>query len=56
MQLFYNLSDLTIEDALQEIESTRHFAGLKLERLPDAIVILNFRHFLKHYGSWQDAV
>jgi IS5 family transposase len=34
MQLFYNLSDPAMEDALYEIESMRHFTGLKLERLP----------------------
>lgn len=30
MQLFYNLSDLAMEDALYEIESMRQFAGLSL--------------------------
>lgn len=34
MQLFYNLSDPAMEDALYEIESMRQFAGLKLDRLP----------------------
>ena len=34
MQLFYNLSDPALEDALYEIESMRQFAGLRLsERL-----------------------
>jgi IS5 family transposase len=28
----------------------RHFAGLKLDRLPDETTILNFRHFLEHHG------
>jgi IS5 family transposase len=50
MQLFYNLSDPAMEDALYEIESMRHFAGLRLDRLPDETTILNFRHFLKHHG------
>jgi IS5 family transposase len=50
MQLFYNLSDPAMEDALYEIESMRHFAGLKLDRLPDETTILKFRHFLEHHG------
>lgn len=49
MQLFYNLSDPAMEDALYEIESMRHFAGLKLERLPDETTILKFRHFLERH-------
>ena len=49
MQLFYNLSDPAMEDALYEIESMRHFAGLKLDRLPDETTILNFRHFLEQH-------
>lgn len=48
MQLFYNLSDPAMEDALYEIESMRRFAGLRLsDRLPDETTILNFRHFLE---------
>lgn len=48
MQLFYNLSDPAMEDALYEIESMRIFAGLRLsERLPDETTILNFRRFLE---------
>ena len=50
MQLFYNLSDPAMEDALYEIESTRRFAGLKLsDALPDETTILNFRHFLERH-------
>ena len=50
MQLFYNLSDPAMEDALYEIESMRRFAGLRLsDRLPDETTILNFRHFLEQY-------
>lgn len=48
MQLFYNLSDPGMEDALYEIESMRRFAGLRLsDRIPDETTILNFRHFLE---------
>lgn len=48
MQVFYNLSDPAMEDALYEIESMRQFAGLSLSKpLPDESTILNFRHFLE---------
>jgi len=47
IQLFHNLRDPTMEGALYEIESMRHFAGLKLDRLPDETIILMFRHFLE---------
>jgi len=51
LQLFYNLSDPGLEDALYEIESMRRFAGLRLsERLPDETTILNFRHLLESHG------
>lgn len=50
LQLFYNLSDPGMQDALHEIESMRRFAGLRLsERLPDETTILNFRHFLESH-------
>jgi hypothetical protein len=35
-----------MEDALYAIKSTRHFADLKLDRLPDETATLKFRHFL----------
>src|SRR5690554_532708 len=51
LQLFYNLSDPAMEDALYEIESMRRFAGLRLsDRLPDETTILHFRHFLEKHG------
>lgn len=51
LQLFYNLSDPAMEDALYEIESMRRFARLRLsDRLPDETTILNFRHFLERHG------
>lgn len=50
LQLFYNLSDPAMEDALYELESMRRFAGLRLsDNLPDETTILNFRHFLERY-------
>ena len=51
MQLFYNLSDPAMEDALYEIESMRRFAGLSLTKpIPDETTILNFRHLLEKHG------
>lgn len=51
MQLFYNLSDPMMEDALYEIESMRRFAGLKLTKnIPDETTILNFRRFLERHN------
>lgn len=48
MQLFYNLSDPGMEDALYEVESMRRFAGLRINRpIPDETTILKFRHLLE---------
>lgn len=48
MQLFYNLSDPAMEDALYEIESMRRFSRLQLTAaIPDETTILNFRHLLE---------
>ena len=50
LQLFYNLSDPAMEDALYEVESMRRFAGVSLDRVPDETTILNFRHLLERHG------
>ena len=51
MQLFYNLSDPGMEDALYEIASMRRFAGLRLsDNLPDETTILHFRHLLERHN------
>lgn len=50
LQLFYNLSDPGLEDALYEVESMRRFAGLKLDRIPDETTILNFRRLLERHN------
>ena len=50
MQVIYNLSDPAMEDALYEIESMRHFAGIRLSRVPDETTILNFRHLLEQHS------
>ena len=40
-----------MEDALYEIESMRHFAGLSLTKpIPDETTILKFRHLLEKHG------
>lgn len=50
IQLFYNLSDPAMEDALYEIESMRRFAGLRLSTpIPDETTILKFRHLLERH-------
>lgn len=54
MQLFYNLSDPAMEDALYEVASMRRFAGLNIaNRLPDETTILNFRHLLEKHNLGQ---
>ena len=50
MQLFYNLSDPAMEDALYEVESMRRFASITLDTVPDETTILNFRHLLEQHG------
>ena len=51
MELFLNLSDPAMEVAPYEIEPMRHFAALKLDRLPDERAILILRHFVEQHGS-----
>jgi hypothetical protein len=53
LQLFYNLSDPALEDALYEVESMRRFAGIALARIPDESTIPNFRHLLERHGLGQ---
>ena len=48
LQLFYNLSDPAMEDALYEVSSMRRFAGLSsTDTPPDETTILRFRHRLE---------
>ena len=49
MQLFYNLSDPAMEDALYEVESMRRFASISIDTVPDETTILNFRHLLERH-------
>ena len=54
MQLFYNLSDPAMEDALIEVPTMRRFAGIELisDRITDETTILTFRHLLEKH--WLD--
>ena len=50
VQLFYNLSDPAMEDALYEIASIQRFVGVSVRGpLPDETTILNFRHLLEQH-------
>jgi IS5 family transposase len=50
MQLFYNLSDPAIEEAMYEIKSMRRFAGLSLtDLMQEEATILIFCHLLERY-------
>ena len=55
VQLFYNLSDPAMEDALYEIASIQRFVGVSVRGpLPDETTILNFRHLLERHGLGDD--
>ena len=49
MQLWYDLSDPAMEDALIEVATMCRFAGIALitDRIPDETTILAFRHLLE---------
>ena len=49
MQQWYDLSDPAIEDALIELATMCHFAGIALitDRIPDETAIPVFRHLLE---------
>jgi len=50
VQLYYNLSDPAMEVLLNEAESVRCFAGLRLsEPIPDESTILHSRHLLERH-------
>ena len=50
LQQWYDPSDPAVEDALIEVATMRHFAGIALitNRIPDETTILAFRHLLGH--------
>jgi len=49
LQQWYDLSDPAIEDALIELATMCHFAGIALitDRIPDETAIPVFRHLLE---------
>src|SRR5450755_3295831 len=49
LQLWFNLSDPAVEEALYESASMRNFAGIDLgvEAAPDETTVCNFRHLLE---------
>ena len=50
LQQWFGLSDLAMEEALFETALYREFAGLSsVERIPDRVSILRFRHLLEEY-------
>ena len=54
VQLFYNLSDPSMEDLLYESDPVRRFVGLKLPGPPaDETTILNFRLLLENHKLGQ---
>ena len=55
MQQWYSLSDPAMEDALIEVATIRHFAGIDLisDRIPDETTILTFRHLLEKHDLGQ---
>jgi transposase, IS5 family len=52
LQQWYGLSDPGAEEALYDMESMRHFAGLELgeDAIPDETTILNFRRLLERHS------
>ncbi len=52
LQQWYSLSDPAMEEALIEVPTMRHFAGIELisDRIPDETTILTFRHLLEKHG------
>ena len=51
VQLFYNLSDPAMEDALGDSLAVQRFVGLTVrDPRPDETTILNFRHLLEQQG------
>lgn len=56
MRLFGTLSGPAMEYAQDQIEPLRHFAGLKLDRLPSETTILNPSAFPGTPSPWQGAV
>ena len=55
VQLFYNLSDPAMEDALYDSVAVQRFVGLTARGpRPDETTILNFRHLLEQHALGED--
>ncbi len=52
LQMWFNLSDKMIVDAINDSYSMRKFMGLNFmnEQVPDSTTLLNFRHLLEKHG------
>jgi len=57
LQLWFNLSDPAVEEALYDSAAMRNFAGVDLgsEAAPDETTICKFRHLLERNGTIVDA-
>jgi transposase, IS5 family len=54
LQQWFGLSDLAMEEALFDVDLYRRFAGLSgVERMPDRVSILRFRHLLEQHNLAQ---
>ena len=51
LQLWFNLSDPAVEEALYDVDSMRRFVGIDLgaEAPPDETTVCKFRHFLEQH-------
>ena len=51
LQIWFNLSDESIEDAIYDSYAFRQFVGINFleEQVPDATTLLNFRHLLEEH-------
>ena len=51
LQVWFNLSDEGIEDAIYDIYAFQRFLGINFleEQVPDATTLLNFRHLLEEH-------
>ena len=55
LQIWFNLSDEGLEDAIYDSYAMRNFVGINFleEQVPDATTLLKFLHLLKK-PSWKD--
>lgn len=55
LQVWFNLSDEGLEDAIYDSYEFRKFMGINLneEQVPDATTLLKFRHLLEKHHIWE---